>query len=491
MHRTLLLGFFGFLGGVLIRSFFDFDLPIFLFLLLIGSSLFVYGALTKNRFSLILTVAVVMFALGALRFHVSDIAPPLFVYERIDKTVTLKGYISAEPDIRETNQRVVVETEYVADVEISTHVLVITERARELSFGEYVEVKGKLSLPEAFETDSGRIFDYPNYLKKDGIFFTISFADVEILESAPTTLLGTLFSLKNTWQKSIERLVPEPGAGLLAGMIVGAKRALGGELLDLFRITGIIHIVVLSGYNITIVAEAVRRVLVRTPRYISLGMSAFFIVLFVLLVGASATAVRAGIMAVIAILSRAINRPYAIVRALLLAGFLMILWNPKILAFDPSFQLSFLATLGLIFITPIFERWLSRIPDRVALRTIIAATLGTQVAVLPWLLYIMGEFSIVSLPVNLLILPTVPLAMLFGFLTGLLGIFSGVVAFPFGVIAHIITFYQLAVVKVFGSLAFASVVIPPFSIVLVVVAYGGIIWWVYKSTQSLKLTIES
>src|SRR5690606_11317679 len=103
-------------------------------------------------------------------------------------------------------------------------------------------------------------------------------------------------------------------------------------------------------------------------------------------------------------------------RLLVVTAVVMLIHNPLILRYDPSFQLSFLATIGLIYVSPLFERLLTnRIPSR-TIREIVVGTLATYVFVLPLLLYMTGEMSVVSLPANLLVLPVVPVLMATGFL---------------------------------------------------------------------------
>ena len=275
----------------------------------------------------------------------------------------------------------------------------------------------------------------------------------------------------------------------MGGLVVGAKQSLGKELLDAFRMTGIIHIVVLSGFNITIVANFIMRffgMFLRKRGSGSLIAGGISIVLFVIMVGASATAVRAGAMALIGLLALATGRTSAITHALILTGFLMVLHNPYILLFDPSFQLSFLATLGLIQISPRIEARIMRVPKFWGLRTIIAATLATQLFVLPLLLYNTGQFSVVGLLVNLLILPLIPITMLFGFLTGVAGFLSTILSMPFAFISYALLTYELKIVELFSSLPFASVTIPYFPAWLMVLLYAALAAFLWLKTRTTR-----
>src|SRR3989338_10307312 len=142
-----------------------------------------------------------------------------------------------------------------------------------------------------------------------------------------------LFAFKESFIANISRLIPEPHAALLGGLVVGAKQSLGKKLLDDFRTVGVIHIVVLSGYNITIIAYFIEWLFSRLRKNLRLTLASLGIILFAIMVGASATVVRATIMALLALMARSIGRTYMVTRALLIAGSLMLLHNPKILVF--------------------------------------------------------------------------------------------------------------------------------------------------------------
>jgi competence protein ComEC len=122
--------------------------------------------------------------------------------------------------------------------------------------------------------------------------------------------------------------------------------------LDKFRDVGLIHIVVLSGYNITLITDFVRRIFIFLPRFLYLIITLGFIFLFVVMVGAGPGVTRAGIMASIVIVARFLYRPNGIGRVLIISGLIMVIINPDILFYDPGFQLSFMATIGLVYLTP-------------------------------------------------------------------------------------------------------------------------------------------
>ena len=271
--------------------------------------------------------------------------------------------------------------------------------------------------------------------------------------------------------EKISEVVPEPEASLLGGLLLGAKESLGKEILDDFRKVGLIHIVVLSGYNITIVAETIMRVFSFLPRTLPIIFGGGSIILFAIMTGGSATVVRASIMSLIVILGKATGRMHNAALTLFIAAFLMLLHNPRILAFDPSFQLSFLATLGLVYLSPALEKYFHFVPGKWQIRELFLSTISTQIFVMPLILYNSGNFSAVALPVNLLVLVFVPLTMLLGFLTGVWGFVSGTLSLFFGFLVSGLLYYDLKIVEFFSSLPFASFNIPSFPLWLMISMY--------------------
>ncbi|MDZ4284900.1 MAG: ComEC/Rec2 family competence protein [Patescibacteria group bacterium] len=510
MRRTLVTAVLGgFFLGILLRSVADFGLVFVWFTLLLGGVLGAWGYLDVSRSrarsvsatraftpALFAALFFIALSLGILRTHAA-IAKPLdsLLAAHIGEHVRVSGLIVAEPDERESSTRLTVRLEKLdggsgAPLPVRGNALVVAPSFQKLSYGDRLEIEGELQQPKNFESGTGRVFDYASYLAKDGIRFEIKRAKVELLfHGGGSTLVGALLALKSAFLERVSRLIPEPHASLLGGLILGARRSLGENLLDRFRAVGLIHVVVLSGYNISIVADAVRRFsLLVLPRRFTWLVATLCIVLFALMTGGSATVVRASAMAVIAILARATDRVYDMTRALIFAGVAMTLHNPLILLFDPSFQLSFLATLALILLAPRITPHLTLIPERFKLREIATATIATQIFVLPLLLFESGQLSVVSLPANLLVLLAVPATMLLGFLAGVVGLVSMVLATPFAWLATALLGYMLTVTSMFSSLPFASIALPPLPVYGVVLSYGcisaALMWFSRRKQQA-------
>jgi competence protein ComEC len=485
MKHGVYIGIGGFMAGVLWRSLFDIGISLSAFVVLMGGIIFLLSRILNGRPHILsVSVFIVCAGLGMLRFDITDLHQGSAFFEaHVGEHIVAEGVIVDEPDRRDNNTHYTVRTDSLFEDSVSEKMLLIADSYPAFHYGDRISFQGMLKKPEGFTTDDKRYFDYAGYLSKDGIFYESIFPTLTLISSGHGNFIKrNLFAVKNAFLSRVKRSIPEPQASLLGGLVVGAKQSLGEKLQADFRTTGIIHIVVLSGYNITIVADAIMRSFAFLPRAFSLSFGAGAIVLFALLTGASATIVRASIMALLVILARATGRTYDITRALFIAGFLMVLHNPKILLFDTSFQLSFLATLGLLWLAPLIEKKVQFVTSRLQLREVIVATIATQIFVLPLLLFKMGELSLVSIPVNLLILITVPATMLLGFLTGVFGFVSTILALPFSYLAYFLLSYQLKVVDIFSNFPFASVHIQYFPLWLMCVfyiIYGAVLWRFY------------
>ncbi len=438
---------------------------------------------TQASFVLLGSVALVALSLGLLR---TEIASWQFgnspLADQVGKEITFSGVVMSEPDYRERTVMLYVENE-------SDRVLVTTDRLEEVSYGDKVLVIGRLDAPANFMTDLGREFNYLGYLKAKGVEYRLSFATVSVEEVGyGNWLIARLLSSKQGFINQMQNVVTEPAAGLGSGLLLGVKSALGQDIEEDFRRTGIIHIVVLSGYNVMLVVSFILLVLSFVlPLRLRVWSGLAAIVSFALLVGLSATVVRASIMAGLVLLAHHLGRRYHVMRALFLAGAVMLLVNPYLLLYDIGFQLSFMATLGLVLAIPYFESTMIASDKKLGLKDFFIATVVTQIAVLPLLLYHIGEVSLVAVVVNLLVLPVVPVSMLLTFMAGTVGFLSTALSEVVGYLATLSLNYILWVAKAFAELPFATLIVTKFSVVTVFFMYVSyVLLWLWKQRLGLK-----
>lgn len=484
---------FGFILGVLLRSFFLINIYIAILVGAIAFFLFLFFTLVKaNKWGIIASIFVVTFSLGILSFHLADVSAPPFFESEIGQKVSLLGVISDEPDIKVDNQKLTVSVEQGQSLKNPqrTVLLITTNFHNDFKYGDKINFTGVLKKPANFITDQGKEFDYINYLRKDGIFYVMGYPKIEIVSSGNGSIIkSALFSAKGKFLEKINLAIAPPESLLMGGLILGERSSFEEGMRQKFIDTGTIHIVALSGYNVTIVAEWIMKIFAFLPHGLGFGAGILGILLFVMMAGGQSTAVRAGVMASLALVARATGRNYDVGRALLLAGLIMIVLNPFLLRYDVSFQLSFIATVAVIFLAPKLEKYFWWITPKFGLRDVMAVTFSAYIFVLPFILYKMGNLSLVALPANVLVLPFIPITMILGFLTGFTGIFSSFLAVPIGYVSYLFLHYELGVIDFFSNVPFATFSIPNFPIFLTLLIYTYFIYRLFgRSIKSFFIS---
>ena len=469
---------FGFTLGVLMRSFMAINLFFVLLIALLATALVLYFSLLKNfsslkyRWMIIFSVFIFCFSFGILRLSWAEFAT-FYDYEPGQK-IESEGKIIDDPDIRETNQRLTIEENISG---IITKILVSTELGQDFEYGDLVRFSGEIEKPENFLTDQGKEFDYVNYLRKDGIPYVINFGQVEVVSSGHGNFIKfILFKSKHAFLDKIKWSIREPESTLMGGLVLGERSSFSQDFRDKLINTGTVHIVALSGFNVTIVADWIMKIFSFLPRNLGFGAGILGVILFVVMAGGQSTAIRAGVMAILVLIARATGRTYDVARALVVAGVAMILFNPMVLVYDVSFQLSFIATVVIIFFSPKVEERLHFITPRLGLRSIIAGTIAAYIFVLPFILYKMGNLSLVALPANILILPFIIPTMILGFLTGFAGFLHYLLAVPLGFISYLFLHYEISMISFFSNFPYASLTIPNFPPWITVLIYAYFIY---------------
>ena len=378
-----------------------------------------------------------------------------------DEIVEIQGVVQSLSEAKGENRRyrigdITAEGKTTGFITSSHDFYLYVPYVRSIPFGSTINLTTKVQEIEPFLTETGRIFLYDHLLETRGVIGSIRFPRKLFVSDEIPKKRSFLVAIKKRFVERINTLFSFPNAPLLSGVLLGVVDTLGEKRLDDFRIAGLIHIVVLSGSNIAIIIEAVRRSL-PLKRHPSIVVAGGFIFMFVMMVGPEASIVRAAIMAFISLAAQATYSHYSVYRSLWMTIVGMVAWSPGIILYDPSFILSALATMGMVYINPIFERKFSKIPEKFEMRFIMASTCATYIAVLPYITYSMGKVSIVSLGVNLITLPLVPWIMLGGFVATCVSFLSEIASKPLVLITEILLTYIQKIVEVFAGLPLAEV----------------------------------
>lgn len=263
--------------------------------------------------------------------------------------------------------------------------------------------------------------------------------ELSLAKDSPSWLYRIISLPVQSFRRAITKTIPEPAGSFTSGILLGVDDAIPQNIKNDFRSTGTAHIFALSGFNITLIASC----LVGLLAYIALStrnrfaLTITMIGFFILATGAESSSVRAGIMGAVILLGRHTGR-IARTRILLpLAASLMLLSNPLILRYDTGFQLSFLATIGIITLVPNLTERMRKIPNTFAFRDTLAATVAASIATAPILVLLGNAIGFKNILANVLIGPLIPIAMVSGFTGTLAGIILPPLAPYIGMIARI------------------------------------------------------
>lgn len=464
---------FAFLVGVTVASFLEFkinkDLGVIIFGLL-GCLWIIYffcREYFREKYFWTIRIAAIftLLLIGMLRYIFLF---PENTLQRIEyyapNKVEIIGVIATEPDMRLDSARYVVETYQVVVSStvknVSGRVYVKSDRYPHYNYGDQLKIKCALEKPEPIvDETTGQVFRYDLYLALQKVFAICNRSQVNRISSGNGDYVFTaILQAKSALANKISDLWPEPEASFMAGLLYGYRGGLG-ELNELFSRTGVTHIVAVSGFNISVIATILitAAVYARIQRQKAFWLVSVGIVGFVIFTGASASVVRAGVMGIIALLAKHVGRMSRIGNVMLVAAVIMVLQNPLVLWHDAGFQLSFLSTLGLVYVAPLLQRFEKYFPEFLGLRENIVSTLAAIISTLPLILYQFGRLSLVAPIVNVLILWLISWLMLAGTVAVVVGaIIPGLgifIAWP----AHLGMQYIITVVSWFAGLSFASV----------------------------------
>lgn len=349
------------------------------------------------------------------------------------------GTVSAPPDIRADKTLYEIEITEMTDPrepdyaaatrEVTGRALVTMTRWKDWGYGDQLLFRGQLREPAVFPG-----FSYKDYLARQRIFSVIYYPlDVQKVGTAPgAAFYRGLLAFREKSRQTIFAIFPQPESGLLAGILLGLENYLPASLEQAYRDTGTSHIIAISGFNMTILASLLIYLFTRAFRpYIGVLIAILGIALYSVFVDGSASVIRAAIMASTAAVAHLIGRRQAGLHALVLTAAVMCVFDPN-LPWDVSFQLSFMATLGLVlFAQPMQEFLHAQVEKRLGeekaakisspISEYFLFTLAAQFTTLPVIAIQFKRISLVALLANPLILPVQPAILVMGMLTTITG----------------------------------------------------------------------
>lgn len=382
--------------------------------------------------------------------------------------ITFQGVVVREPELLVDSQRIVLETRAVEG-----HVQVKRPLRPRYQVGDRLEVYCMLRKPEPFDG-----FAYDKYLERYGIGGLCYFPGARFIE-VEESWQRRLFMAKEWVVDRFRHAMAPPEQSLILGALFGNKRAIPNEVMNAFRATGTSHILVISGMHVSLITALLARVIswLRLPRRLSVVTILCMLAVYVLLTGVQSSAVRASLFGSSTLIAQLVGRPKSSLRLLVVVAAGMLLANPLLLWFDTGFQLSFSATAGIIVFNTWFENRLRWLPQAVGIRTTAATSISAIVATTPVSAYAFGTFSPVALAANLVVVPLMPIVMIYAIAAVIVAVALPGVAMWFALPLYYLLRFMVWVVSWFGSLPFASVTLPSVHWSLAVAGCCVLVWW--------------
>lgn len=346
-------------------------------------------------------IALLTLLTGMWRAQATDFSATPLGHE-IGHTVTVDGTIADDPGINDKNQVAFV----LGDVHLNGYStgqrLRVLTTYKVLQRGFQVQATGKL---------------------KEGIGAVpaqMSFAPVTVI-SSQTDWLERLRQRLFTATRSA---LPDPLSGFGLGLLIGVRALISKQLQATLNAVGLSHLIAVSGYNLTIIIQAVRRISGGVSHFVSTALSLWLIAIFLLITGFGASIVRAALVSLVGLLVAYFGYEAAPLTLISVPALLTVAWNPDYLLRDAGWQLSFLAFAGILVLAPLLQQRFVHHPNTIKLLVIEA--LAAQATTTPIIMGLFGNLSMVAPLANAVILPLVPLAMLLSFATGIISVITPV-----------------------------------------------------------------
>lgn len=413
------------------------------------------------------------------------------------RPLVMEGVVNGYPQQRDETMRyrLAIDTVWQGEKPLPVHgqALVSAQAdAGPFHYGDRLRIRGTPVTPPSYPD-----FNYRRFLARKGIHTLVQHADLTLLATGQgQPWLQGLYAARAAASAMIERLLPQPYAALANGMILGIESGIPRRLYDQFNLTGASHVIVISGSNIAIVSGILlglfSRLLGRRKR-LATTLTLSGIALYTVLAGADAAVVRAAIMGAMYVVAVHLQRQSSAMISLFFAALLMLLANPLTL-WDVGFQLSFMATLGLVlFNAPLKRRWDTSVGKHLPplINGILAegllVTAAAQFATMPLVVAYFGRLSLISFIVNLLIIPVQPPIMIAGGLATLtafvwLGLGKLVALLPYASLWWTVHVVQAGAGIPWGSLevnAFGRLLASSYYILFA----AGFVWWLVRQEQ--------
>ncbi|MCX6013059.1 MAG: ComEC/Rec2 family competence protein [Chloroflexi bacterium] len=453
----------------------------------------------KMKLYLLSIIILIFFIAGVIRFPRQSDNGIQSIATYNETEVSIRGTITSDPEVRDkytifylSNNIIYINEKWKT---IDGTVLIYAGKYPDsipagdfpyYRYGDVMEMKGTLQKPPGFDD-----FDYAAYLSRKGVYSISYYPGLKLIDSnSGSNFLAAIYRVRTKIYSSLSTILHEPECSLCQAILLGTRGKMSDNLTTTFVNSGTMHLIAISGVNITIIAglfSALGIFIFGKQRRIYLLIPLIVIWLYTIIAGMPASAVRAAVMGSIFLFAESTGRQNSGLIALSITVMIMVGIQPNIL-WDAGFQLSALAMAGLILLSPVISVLFNKLLDGIfkiknpvqsgSFRSFvinnISVTLGAVVATLPAIAYYFHTISLVTIPATIIAMPVLPSIIIIGSLTGITGIAAPAVAQVFGWVTWLLLRYMILVTQLFSSIP-SSVLNIEFEFPYVVTGYSVLI----------------
>ncbi|MCL2334969.1 MAG: ComEC family competence protein [Endomicrobia bacterium] len=424
--------------------------------------------------------AVILIILDYAGFFAPERQSALYFVADASKAVSIEGRVITNPEITKNGKRFTLRARKINGVDVRENVLVNSPEGYEISYGDIVEIEGMLRRP--LKAELPLVFDYARYLSRNNIYTILNVSHLEYIESRPNPVKKAAFALQRDVSKKIDAYFQKSHADVLKPIIIGDESALTNEIKNDFSNAGVMHILVVSGFNVGIIGAVFMFVLkafgIPLNKASLLCIPAVFMYAFA--TGANPPVMRSAIMFSSIFIALALDREPLIYNSIALSALIILIFQPQQL-FTASFQMSYAATIGIIYFYNDIYGIFSNVKNKVSkfMCGVFSATFSAQIPIIPVSVYYFGKVSLISYVSNLFIVPLVSVILVLGVVFYFFTFISSFAAAGIAAVVSILMHIMIFLTQAFSRTKFAYFSVPKPDLLQLVFFFAAVFTMTY------------
>lgn len=386
-------------------------------------------------------------------------------YKKIPENVTIVATVVSEAK----------ETEYYYSYEVKVNnekfiMYVKKNNQQNLKYGMKIRLEAEYTEPEDARNYKG--FSYKYYLKTKKIYGSFKASKISIIKENDVNILMQYSNkLRNKIIEVTKEILPEETEGLMIGILIGDNEGILEEITENFSKSSLSHIVAISGSHITYIIVGLSFILTKSkiPRRKMHIITIIALIIFMFITRFSPSIVRACIMGIIMLFSKVVYRKPDILNSIALSLLIILINNPFAIM-DIGLQLSYLGTLGIIFLNKPISNFLKKYINK-KIAEILSVTISAQISVIPIIAINFNTISTVFIISNLLAVPLSGIITLFGYANVFIGMMFIELANKIGIILNLLTKTLILIAEITAKIPFSTVTVVTPSIIFIMGYY--------------------